>query len=198
MARSSISDIETFLVKYMDLIDNNQFENLYEQARIEFPTTGNINVIPLLNSYFYQAGIDPLEYLKVIPAFFIQYREEITSVNIPNHIVAIKDAAFRGSSIKEFTFPENLTSLGNYVFCYNKNLTNVILPKKCSALGSYVFADCENLIQVKYPGTREQFLKSIYVKRKRWLTRSSIEEIVCNNGNIKVIRKEGNFEYANI
>lgn len=151
----AITDIEKFLLKYMDLIEDNKFEDLYEQARIEFPTTGNINVIPLLNSYFYQAGIDPLEYLKEIPAFFIQYREEITSINIPNHIVAIKDAAFRGLTIKEFIFPQNLTSLGNYVFCYNKNLTNIILPKKCSALGSYVFADCENLIQVKYPGTRE-------------------------------------------
>ena len=45
MTRSSISDIEAFLVKYMDLIENNQFEDLYEQARIEFPTTGNIKVI---------------------------------------------------------------------------------------------------------------------------------------------------------
>lgn len=41
----TITQLESFLVKHMNLIDNNQFEELYEMARIEFPTNGNIKVI---------------------------------------------------------------------------------------------------------------------------------------------------------
>ncbi len=183
---SAITDIEKFLLKYMDLIEDNKFEELYEQARIEFPTNANIIIIPRLNGYFLQAGIDPLEYLEVIPAFFIQYEEEITSITIPNHTKKIKDAAFRGLKIKEFIFPSKVTAIGNYCLSSNKELDTVMLPKNPSSIGSYMFAECEKLTGINYPGTKAEYLKSNFNKRKRWLTRSYIKRVICTDGFIEI------------
>lgn len=184
-----MTDIERFLIKYMDLVEDNQFEELYEMVRIEFPTNGNISVIPQLNGYFLSAGIDVLQYLETIPAFFIQYEDHIRNISIPNNIKKINDAAFRGLKVEEINLPLKLKAIGNYCFCHNQELKRVTLPKNPSSLGGYMFADCNNLFFLHYPGTKEEFLRSNYCKRQRWLIRSSIKAIVCTNACFEISHK---------
>lgn len=181
-----MTDIETFMNKYIELIDDNDFNRLYDAARIEFPTNGNIIIIPQLNEYFYKAGIHPLEHIRIIPSFFLQNRKEITSINIPSYIEGIGDAAFRELNIKEFILPYLLGFLGNYAFSNNDKLERVVLPKRPRGVGSYIFSECPNLTRLEYPGTQEQYMRSNFYKRKRWLQRSSIKEIICTNGIIKI------------
>ena len=49
------------------------------------------------------------------------------------------------NQVKEVVFNGEITSIGDSVFEYNKNITKVTLPSKVSQIGIRAFAECSNL-----------------------------------------------------
>lgn len=83
----------------------------------------------------------------------------LSGVNMPN-VTKIGEGAFgrydeNGSapSISKVTLPETLTELGDGVFVYCLDLTEVIIKAELTAVPDYTFAFCSNLEKVVLPET---------------------------------------------
>lgn len=163
-----------------DYIDRNDFENVYEdlQYRSDFIKKYKINIfsIPYLTStvtsLLLEAGINPLNYLKSIPRYYLCENTEITTFTIPKNIHYISDYAFRSCS----------------------NLKSIILPKNIVDIGINSFEDCPKLIEVIYEGTKEEWSKLQRIN-KILVEEVLIKKIICSDGVIEV---EGNNLNINI
>lgn len=69
----------------------------------------------------------------------------VTDVVFGSGLTTLKDYAFFDCDIKTIDLSGNLTTIGNYAFRNNKNLTSVILPSKIEKLGRHVFYGADNL-----------------------------------------------------
>ena len=50
--------------------------------------------------------------------------------------------------VTKLTIPDNMTSIGNYVFYKCKSLTSVTIPDSVTSIGKCTFCDCESLISI--------------------------------------------------
>ena len=50
-------------------------------------------------------------------------------------------------------FDRNLTSIGNYAFAYNPNLTSMTIPNSITSIGVNAFSDCHKLTSINLPST---------------------------------------------
>lgn len=105
----------------------------------------------------------------VLPPWRKDYREQITSVVIENHVTSIMDDAFLGcnalsnvtipnsvtrigdqafyscDSLAGVTIPEGVTSIGTSAFAYS-GLTGIIIPSSVTSIGDQAFYLCSSLI----------------------------------------------------
>ncbi len=94
---------------------------------------------------------------------------------LPYSLERIGDGWMSGIAITEALFPDNLTTIGNDVFCNNPNLTDIslgnlksmgencfsnlpslkeiALPESIQVMGSGCFSNCDNLESVSLPAT---------------------------------------------
>ena len=80
---------------------------------------------------------------------------DITSIDIPSQCENIDDYAFEGLvNLKTITFPNTLTTIGDYAFkdckSLSKGLSSFTIPKTVTTLGEGVFAGCTEI--KKYEG----------------------------------------------
>ncbi len=76
------------------------------------------------------------------------WREEITSVIIPQSITSIEESAFMGcEKLSAVILPESLTSIKPQTFSMS-GLTSVIIPQGVSTIEWGAFSECNNLISV--------------------------------------------------
>lgn len=54
-------------------------------------------------------------------------------------------------SIKTIVIENGVTSIGDYVFYYTKNLTSVTIPESVTKIGTYAFAKCETITSITLP-----------------------------------------------
>jgi hypothetical protein len=72
--------------------------------------------------------------------------KELTHLEIPSDIVAIKSYAFENCiSISTISFPEQVQEIGHSAFKGCKNLTSIKLPDGFAKLDCYAFSGCESL-----------------------------------------------------
>ena len=117
------------------------YENIYDK-NILLANTGDENITPLFTEILYNAGIDPLKYLKHIPKYFA-FKSKKTSFDIPNRIETIGNHAFSNcSKLKDINLSNNLISIGVSAFAHCKNLRSITIPKKCNEIGNYCFSNC--------------------------------------------------------
>lgn len=112
-----------------ELLNNNKFEKLYEKFYEEVEH----DVPPLSSSMtseftqlLYAAGIDPLEHMDIIPKYFL----------------------CRNNSLKEFTIPSHIKSIGEKAFYNCTGLTSITIPDSTMEIGNSAFSGCEKLISV--------------------------------------------------
>lgn len=73
----------------------------------------------------------------------------ITTINMPNGLIAIGDGAFYNcTSIEKIVIPENTTHLGGGVFGSCTNLKSVTLPDNLKSMGGALFDECRNLSEI--------------------------------------------------
>lgn len=87
--------------------------------------------------------------LKKIGNYAFQ-RTSLTSVNIPDNVETIEEAAFRQiKQLQEVHLPDSLTSLGRYAFSACRSLRTVKIPTKLKEIPWYTFDGCNSLQSVE-------------------------------------------------
>lgn len=125
-----IKDNQEYIKSYIDELN---LDDLYENANTYSDTNGAF-VTSRLTRLLYNIGIDPLDYLAEVPAFFMENVKVRIDLILPNNITAVGDFAFANSGLHTLTIPTN-----------------------CNYFGRKIFADCKNLSYIIYNGTISEF-----------------------------------------
>lgn len=114
------TEVKKFIEENADLIEKGDFEQFYKKLETERISLGQFTEV------FLSAGIDPAEYMREIPSYYLSYY-------------------LTGTKIASYTIPQNITSIAEYAFLDCKNLTNIVIPGNVKAVGKGAFFGCESL-----------------------------------------------------
>lgn len=113
----------------------------------------------------------------IVPEHAFSYLAELTSVDMPDNVIAIGDSGFYRcprlaltslpSGITSLptaafqycpklaltTFPSGMTSIGAYAFKQGTGLASITLPPALTTIGDFAFANCTGLETVKFTST---------------------------------------------
>lgn len=131
-------DTKLFIEKHIELIEENQFDDLYSLVRHE-----DIDCSDFTDA-LYKAGIQPLDYMTYVPNRFAAKINTVQEYVIPDGIKKIEAFAFDGNALKRVTFPETLEELKRGCFSFCKNLT-LIDTKHVEYISEDVFIGCTSL-----------------------------------------------------
>ena len=82
------------------------------------------------------------------------YCSSITSVNIPNSITSIGNAAFYNcSGLTSVTIPNSVTSIGESAFDGCSGLASVTIPNSVTSIGNSAFYNCSGLSSITIPNS---------------------------------------------
>lgn len=70
---------------------------------------------------------------------------EVDMAVLPNN------ALYEHRNLREVSLPKNLTSIGDYAFCYCRSLTSVNVPDGVETIEDYAFHDCDRLEEFVCP-----------------------------------------------
>lgn len=123
-----------FIEKYIDLIDNDKFEEFYDTLDREI-SSENKSVIGDITKVLNNAGINPLDYLDYVPLYYCSYRTDLPS---------------------ELILPDNIKYIGTSAFCFCTSLEKVILPEGLTVIYPDAFAACVELKNINLPSSLKE------------------------------------------
>lgn len=88
----------------------------------------------------------------IVPEYAFAYLAELTSVDMPDNVIAIGDNGFyRCPKLSLTSLPSGITSIGDFAFlnCYQLSLTT--LPPGITSIGQYAFNNCPRLALTALP-----------------------------------------------
>lgn len=143
--------IKDALTKFLDknaaLVNNNEFERLYFRLAT---STDDVEYVPSLTQLLYEAGIDPLEYMDVIPTYcFAAY--PIKTFTVPSHIKKIESGAFQGCLLETIYIPDSVTKIEGSAFGLCMRLQEIKLPNGLNTIETDTFYSCIKLKKVTIP-----------------------------------------------
>ena len=187
------SDISPALVQFIkeseDLIEDNQYEKLYQKL-LTVSETNEYNDVGALTAILHAAGIDPLQFMHYVPANFLA-GSDIETIKIPSGIsvlmvcafarctsltqvtfspglLSIEERAFQGCrSLKHIELPESLNFIDYAAFSGCAELREVFVDDQIVSIGSDVFKGCLNLREIFYGGTMDQW-KRVKIVTPNW------------------------------
>lgn len=132
----------------------------------------------------------------------------LSEINFPEGMRIISDEALLGTRLTHVHIPSSVTEIGSRCFCniltleeviidcdeiilradtfqYCISLKRVVLPKGVQYIEDECFDGCSSLIEVEYRGTKQDFIDRGLVDNKEWRRYSSIEKVLCSDGEIK-------------
>ena len=142
-------DLKQFLEKNIELIENNKFDELYENATdLYFSQT-----IGTLTRTLLKAEINPIEYLSGIPYCYLYGDSNITQFVIPENIKFIDSCAFCNcSQLHDVIFGKDVSVIYYGAFEGCTELTNVTLNEGLLEIGQYSFRNT-NIEKLRLPST---------------------------------------------
>jgi len=200
----NIDAIKNFLKEYAPNINQRQFDLIYRKW-----FSDEVAPTKVLTELLYKSGVDPLEYMTVIPTYYARNSDKVDSIFIPSNIAEIADNAFEDSNLRQLNFSEPMQCkfIGQFAFartrikkisipdsvrrvedhafdeCYD--LKEVSIPGKFGFyLNSRVFKNCLNLREIQFRGTSGEFSENIF--DPAWDEGSLIEYIKCTDKIIKI------------
>lgn len=167
-------DLARFLSQNLDLIENNDFDKLYDSLH-----TG-IKIEDLTDALL-QANIDFLSYMHKVPEASF-WRVNIENITIPGNIEIIGRKAFALSEVHKVYIEEGVKEISNHAFTFCHNLSYMNIPKSITYIGFQPFVGSEKLTKINFRGTKKEF--DDIEKYDEWNTDSFIETVVCTDGEI--------------
>lgn len=118
-----------FVNEFEQLIEDNNFTELYKKA-LELGV--NLNE---LGRMFYDAGIDPLEYMTEVPAQFLANNHDLVEITIPEGITKLCDSCFYDCvNVKEVILPKSVTHINEWALAAMDKLEEITIPSKLEYL----------------------------------------------------------------
>ena len=88
----------------------------------------------------------------VVPEYAFAYLTELTSVDMPDNVIAIGDNGFyRCQKLSLTSLPSGITSLGDYAFADCSMLALTSLPSGITSIGQYAFRNCSKMVLTSLP-----------------------------------------------
>jgi len=92
---------------------------------------------------------------------------KVEDLVIPDSVTSIGNCAFYGcSGLTSVTIPDSVTSIGSGAFSGCAGLTSVTIPSTVMSIGGSAFYGCYSLAEIRYEGTREEWLA--ITKESNW------------------------------
>lgn len=90
----------------------------------------------------------------IVPEYAFAYLSELTSVDMPDNVIAIGDSGFyRCPKLQLASLPPGITSLGDFAFSDCSKLGLTSLPSGITSIGDSAFANCSGLETVRFTST---------------------------------------------
>ena len=83
-----------------------------------------------------------------IPGGAFANNKDVTKVVLNDGITSIGDYAFQNNTIKDFSIPNYVETLGKYAFYNCKNLQDMFIPNSVTAIGAYTFYGCNGITKL--------------------------------------------------
>lgn len=158
------TDVQKFLEKYINKIDNNDWDWIYSEGLNELETeTGNFDIRGYFSKTLEESRINVLDYLDYVPNSYM-IGTSITHYAIPNHIKTIRYYAFMDCAY----------------------LKKIILPKSITHIEENVFNGCSALEEIIYEGNILDWNNIKFTDSWRPLGLSRKMKIKCSDGEIEV------------
>lgn len=142
--RATLNKIIEFLKEYSELLNNNEFKELYKEFRRSYPD--QFNAAGYLTEILYDAGLQPLEYMNFIPENMF-YDFKMDKLIIPNNIYLLPDYAFTDFKVKHLFIPKSIKAIEEDAFI-DARITNIYYEgrkEELERLISLDYIDCINL-----------------------------------------------------
>ena len=90
----------------------------------------------------------------IVPEYAFAYLAELTSVDMPDNVIAISDNGFyRCPKLQLTSLPPRITSIGDYTFRNCSKMVLTSLPSGITSIGDFAFANCTGLETVRFTST---------------------------------------------
>lgn len=142
--------IKKFIEANKELINNNQFDELYKLASDELYFSQSIGT---LTRVLLSVGIDPLQYMNEIPYCYLYGKSPVTHFEIPNNIELIGGSAFSMcEELISVKFGSDVFHVKYSAFSGCPNLTKVELNNGLERISQYAFQST-NIDKIYIPET---------------------------------------------
>ena len=112
-----------FIKLHKDLIEESNFEELYEQFD---NITDYLTDTHYLTDIFIEAGIDPLKYMDTVPIAYLYKTDlDLKEINVPDNIKYIYKYAFEEAKLRKVTIPKTVIKIAKSAFSDNPSLTEI-------------------------------------------------------------------------
>lgn len=92
--------------------------------------------------------------------YFSYYSWDLKEIVLPDGLLEIGEAAFKGIHLEKINIPDSVIKLGKEAFAWT-NITEIRIPKGVKSLPAELFLSC-NLKKMYIPGTVEKIGRSIF------------------------------------
>lgn len=123
MGRMNREQAFKFIKLHKDLIEESNFEELYEQFD---DITDYLSDTHYLTDIFIEAGIDPLKYMDAVPVGYLYKTDlDLKEINVPDNIKYIYKQAFEEAKLRKVTIPKTVVKIAAGAFFDNPLLTEI-------------------------------------------------------------------------
>ncbi len=123
MSRMNREQAFKFIRLHKDLIEESNFEELYEQFDNITDYTYETHY---LTDIFIEAGIDPLKYMDAVPIAYLYKTDlDLKEINVPDNIKYIYVHAFEEAKLRKVTIPKTIVKIARTAFFGNPLLTEI-------------------------------------------------------------------------
>ena len=129
------------------------FMNNSNITTINFPYTLEYIGIGAFYNCTNLLGVVNFEHSKVthIQDYAFQDCTNLSEIQLPNTVISIGNHAFENSGIVDFTFSNNLQTIGDYAFVGCYYMQTVELPNTLTSIGKGAFENCQSIEKIEIP-----------------------------------------------
>ena len=146
-----------FLNEYEDLINSNQFEELYKIAYDKGVW------ISEMTRAFYESGINPLEHMDSVPAEYLSNCASLTEIELPDTIKRLRSSCFYDCvNVKELVLPKSIERIDDWALANMDNLTELTIRGKLTFLDPFAIYDNPSLKTIySIPENKELLMEKV-------------------------------------